>query len=439
MKPFRHSLSGRLVALFVITAIAFVLLVGLSIGSAFRSHFQDTVRPHLLRYLQYIQADIGVPPNFARAEQLAAELDVEIHIHGANGAWSSNHTDLDMTHMNVHRRFTSNDVNFEFGSWNDRDYLVAHLPQYTLALGTTETRERGPWHWRLIPLLVLLVILVLLYHGTRRLFAPIELLKTGLARIGAGDLAYRIDIKRQDEFGKLASSVNRMADDIQRMLDAKRQLLLAISHELRSPLTRAKVAVELLDDAQQRTGLSRDLNEMEKLIEELLETERLTARHDVLNKKRVSLNELAHAVVREAFAGRAIQISVPEHDISAEVDEVRVRLLLKNLLDNALRHTSAGSPAPELRLEYSDHTAVLTIKDHGTGIEQRHLPHLSEPFYRADTARLRETGGYGLGLYLCRVIAEAHGGTLRIDSELGRGTSVRVSLPMENTPNIAPT
>ena len=424
-----RSLSGRLVALFVITAIAFVLLVGLSIGSAFRSHFQDTVRPHLLRYMQYIQADIGVPPNLARAEQLARELDVEIHIHGSGDAWSSVQTALDMTHMKVHRRFTSNNIDFEFAAWNGREYLVAYLPQYTLALGTATTRERGHWHWRVLPLLVLLVILGLLYHGTRRLFAPIDVLKSGLARIGAGDLAHRIDIKRRDEFGELANSANAMADDIQRMLDAKRQLLLAISHELRSPLTRAKVAAELLDDAQQRSGLNRDLNEMEKLIEELLETERLTASHHVLNKKRVSLKQLATAVVNESFAGRMITLVVPERDISAEIDEVRVRLLLKNLLDNALRHTPANAPPPELRLEHSNHTAVFTVKDHGTGIEKQHLPHLTEPFYRADAARLRATGGYGLGLYLCRVIAEAHGGTLQIDSEPGQGTRVRVSLP----------
>ena len=430
MKPHRYSLSGKLVALFVITAIAFVLLVGLSIGNAFRSHFQDTVRPHLLRYMQYIQADIGVPPNLVRAAQLANELDVEIHIHGPDGAWSSSATALDLTHMRVHRRFTSNNVDFEFGSWDDREYLIAHLPQYTLALGTTTTRERGPWHWRVVPLIVLLVILVLLYHGTRKLFAPIEILKTGLARIGTGDLAHRIDIKRRDEFGDLARSVNNMADDIQRMLDAKRQLLLAISHELRSPLTRAKVAIELLDDAQPRTDLARDLNEMEKLIEELLETERLSARHDALNKKPVALNQLARAVANEVFAGRAIKLSVPEHDITAEVDEVRVRLLLRNLIDNALRHTPAGSPSPELHLEQSGRNAVFTVKDHGTGIESQHLPHLSEPFYRADAARLRATGGYGLGLYLCRVIAEAHGGTLHIDSEPGQGTRVRVGLPM---------
>ena len=433
-----RSLSGRLVALFVITAIAFVLLVGLSIGSAFRSHFQDTVRPHLLRYMQYIQADIGVPPNLTRAQRLARELDVEIHIHGSGNAWSSVQPVLDMTHMKVHRRFTSNNIDFEFGSWNGREYLVAYLPQYTLALGTMTTRERGHWHWRVVPLLVLLVILGLLYHGTRRLFAPIEILKSGLARIGAGDLAHRIRIKRRDEFGELANSANAMADDIQRMLDAKRQLLLAISHELRSPLTRAKVAAELLDDAQQRSGLNRDLNEMEKLIEELLETERLTASHNVLNKKRVSLNQLATAVVNELFAGRMIKLVIPEHDITAEVDEVRVRLLLKNLLDNALRHTPADAPVPELHLEQSDRTAVLTVKDHGTGIEQQHLPHLSEPFYRADAARLRATGGYGLGLYLCRVIAEAHGGRLRIDSELGDGTRVRVSLSTSPTPAHAP-
>lgn len=425
-----RSLSGRLVALFVITAIAFVLLVGLSIGSAFRSHFQDTVRPHLLRYMQYIQSDIGAPPNLAHAEQLARELDVEIHIHGADVLWSSSHAGLDMTHMRVHRRFTSNNVNFEFGSWNKREYLVAHLPPYTLALGITSTRERGHWRWRVVPLFVLLVILGLLYHGTRRLFAPIDVLKSGLARIGAGDLAHRIQTKRRDEFGELAHSVNAMAGDIQRMLDAKRQLLLAISHELRSPLTRAKVAAELLDDTQQRSSLNRDLNEMEKLIEELLETERLTASHHALNKKRVSLNQLAQAVIDEVFPGRAIKLIVPEHDMVAEIDDVRARLLLKNLLDNALRHSPTGAAVPELHLEQNDRSAVFTVKDHGTGIEQHHLPHLSEPFYRADAARLRATGGYGLGLYLCRVIAEAHGGTLQIDSEPGRGTRVRVSLPM---------
>lgn len=429
MKLRHHSLSGRLVALFVITAIAFVLLVGFSIGSAFRSHFQDTVRPHLLRYMQYIQADIGEPPNLARAEQLARELDVEIHIHGPAGMWSSTTKALDLTHIQVHRHFASNNVDFEFGTWEDHEYLVAHLPQYTLALGTTSSPERGPWHWRLLPLIVLLVILALLYHGTRRLFAPIETLRAGLARIGGGDLAHRIDIKRRDEFGKLAGSINSMADDIQRMLDAKRQLLLAISHELRSPLTRAKIATELLDDVQQRNDLNRDLNEMEKLIEELLETERLTARHGVLNKKPISLKQLTHSIVHETFGERAIRLITPEHDINAELDEIRVRLLLKNLLDNALRHTPATSPAPELHLQQLDQYAVLTIIDHGTGIEPQHLPHLTEPFYRADAARLRATGGYGLGLYLCRMIAEAHDGTLHIESKPGHGTRVTVKLP----------
>ncbi len=429
MKLF-HSLSGRLVALFVITAIAFVLLVGLSIGSAFRSHFQDTVRPHLLRYMQYIQADIGAPPNLARAEQLARELDIEIHIHGADVMWSSSDAALDMTLMQVHRRFTSNNIDFEFASWNNREYLVAHLPQYILALGISTTRERGHWHWRVIPLIVLLLILALLYHATRRLFAPIEILKSGLARIGTGDLTHRINIQRRDELGELAGSVNSMADDIQRMLDAKRQLLLAISHELRSPLTRAKVAVALLDDAQQRSDINRDLNEMEKLIEELLETERLSAHHGALNKKRVSLTQLARSVLHESFAGHSIRLLAPEHDINAEVDEVRLRLLLKNLLDNALRHTPSASPAPELHLEQREQRAVLSITDHGSGIEAHHLPHISEPFYRADAARLRATGGYGLGLYLCRVIAEAHGGSLHIDSAPGRGTRVQVSLPV---------
>lgn len=113
----------------------------------------------------------------------------------------------------------------------------------------------------------------------------------------------------------------------------------------------------------------------------------------------------------------------------AEADGPRIKLLLKNLLDNALRHTPVGAPPPEVTLEQAPNGVTLTVRNHGTGVAPEHVSHLTEPFYRADPSRRRETGGYGLGLYLCRVIAEAHGGALAIDSAPGRGTNVRVSLP----------
>ena len=115
--------------------------------------------------------------------------------------------------------------------------------------------------------------------------------------------------------------------------------------------------------------------------------------------------------------------------IILEVDASRIKLLLKNLLDNALRH-SPKDKAVTIRLNKTANEVELEVRDEGEGIEPEHLPHLTEPFYRVDPCRQRETGGYGLGLYLCRMIAEAHGGTLAISSQKQQGTTVTMSLPI---------
>jgi len=103
--------------------------------------------------------------------------------------------------------------------------------------------------------------------------------------------------------------------------------------------------------------------------------------------------------------------------------------VVKNLLHNALKYTPAGCAPPELSASRSDTTIEITVRDHGDGIAEEHLAHISEPFYRVDPARRRATGGYGLGLYLSRMVVEAHAGTLRIESVHGDGTRVTVSLP----------
>jgi signal transduction histidine kinase len=258
---------------------------------------------------------------------------------------------------------------------------------------------------------------------------PVSTLITGVRRFGQGELDYRIKLKRRDELGELADNFNEMADDIQQMLDAKRQLLLAISHELRSPLTRARVSLGLIDDDEQTRELGRDLAEMEQLIEELLETERLSSSHRVLNKQLLALDSLIVEVLQEHFATSAIARELPASAVMLELDAPRIKLLLKNLLDNALRHTPEGAPAPEIILRKLDAAVNLTIRDYGEGIAAEHIPFLTEPFYRGDASRQRSTGGYGLGLYLCRVIARTHGGELSIASEVGRGTRVVVTLP----------
>ena len=428
MRRLRHSLSGRLTLLFIGMAVLFVLLVGAGLGRAFHDHFNQTLRPHLQRYIEYIRHDIGVPPDLARAEALSRELPVTIQISGPDGVWVSRGEPVDLSALALRSRGPIGDHRNEYlyGERNRTEYFVLRDGAYTFAFSVPSGKPEYRYLW---PIAALLLVLALLYHATRRLIRPIGDIQAGVERIGAGELEHRIEVSRRDELGDLARSINGMAEEIRRMLEAKRQLLLAISHELRSPLTRAKVAVALLDNPQQRDEITRDLDELARLVEELLETERLSSRHRVLDRRRTSLNALVEEVIASFFAGTEITRTLPAEEVQAEVDSARIKLLLKNLLENAVRYTPPGAAPPEIALSATPEAATLTVRDHGTGIAPEHLPHLAEPFYRADPARRRETGGYGLGLYLCRVIAEAHGGTLAIDSAPGRGTTVRLTLP----------
>lgn len=431
----RHSLSGKLLLLFICIAVLVLLLVGGSMRHVFRGHFEANIRPHLLQYLAYVQQDIGDPPNRQRAKHLSKELNVEILIQDQQGDWSSHGRQLELDKIQIKHHHVVGDTEYVVGNTKyalveikgDDNYFMVDLGEARLFFGIPQ-QERELHIRFLIPLVILLMVLTLLYYATQRLFAPLQTIRSGVQRFGAGELDHRIKLKRRDELGELAQSFNTMADDIQQMLEAKRQLLLAISHELRSPLTRTKVATELLDDAEQRQRLHRELNEIDKLIEELLETERLSTPHRVLNRAPHDLNKLIKQMMDDFYQQKNIQFTPAIEEIVLAVDAARIKLLLKNLLDNALRY-SPSDKAVSISLRKTAHNIELQVRDEGEGIEAEHLSHLTEPFYRVDPSRQRETGGYGLGLYLCRMIVEAHGGKLVIESQKGEGTRITISLP----------
>ena len=123
-----------------------------------------------------------------------------------------------------------------------------------------------------------------------------------------------------------------------------------------------------------------------------------------------------------------LEVDLPDEDRAMHIDKLRIRLLFANIVNNAMRH---GRNRPVVvHVEFSDNEALLQISDSGEGISAEHLKHVKEPFYRVDNSRTRNTGGFGLGLYLCNLIAEAHGGRLLIDSRPGEGTRVSIYLPI---------
>jgi signal transduction histidine kinase len=119
--------------------------------------------------------------------------------------------------------------------------------------------------------------------------------------------------------------------------------------------------------------------------------------------------------------------------VTLEIDQLRLKLLLKNLLDNACLYSIDKQSLIGVNLHHDQKSVSVVVQDRGIGIAAEELPRLTEAFYRPDRARLRDTGGYGLGLYLCKLIAEAHGGEIIIESEPGKGTRVVVKLPLDNS------
>ncbi|MYA30130.1 MAG: HAMP domain-containing histidine kinase [Gammaproteobacteria bacterium] len=277
------------------------------------------------------------------------------------------------------------------------------------------------------------VVFVGCYLAVRRLFYPLEDIRQGTRRIGEGQLEYRIPIRRQDELGRLTQRINRMADQVKGMLDGQRELLLAMSHELRTPLTRARLALEFIHDKDVRSHLEYDLSSMERMITELLEGERLNTQGGRMSRSRVNLNKLMAEVLRGDFPNdrHRVSLSVPPSPAHLSVNAARLRMLVRNLVENALRYNPRDGMPVELSLRMEDGAAVIRVQDHGPGIEPEHLERVTGAFYRADPSRGAGTGRHGLGLYLCRLIAEAHGGEVEVASPPGSGACITARIPGE--------
>lgn len=255
---------------------------------------------------------------------------------------------------------------------------------------------------------MLLAVIGLAYGGIRHLVRPISALAAGAEAFGRGHLNFRVPIWHQDEIGDLAQRFNQMAADIQGMLDGKRALLLAISHELRSPLTRARLHAELVEEGPSKEALLDELAQMRELIAALLESERLGSGHSALQ---LSACEVGALVRETAPAGVTLEMA-PDLP-TLRLDRVRVQLLLRNLIQNALRHNDAARGPVVVRAMPEGTTGIrLSVRDHGPGVPPEALGQLGQPFYRPDEARTRTDGGVGLGLSLCRLVAEAHGSRL---------------------------
>lgn len=422
----RRSLRARLTLLFLLLALAMTLTFVVGMQAVTRSGWQDVAKPLIASYVDRLTAEIGTPPDVAKAQALARSLPLRIRIEGPVVNWSSRPADADDAWRERHRR----DPDRPASTWHPTRVLAdGHRISFGLAsLPRDDAPDDRPRTIGWLTLISMLALVALAYALMRRLLRPIADIRAGAIRYGAGDFSQPIPALAQDELGELAQQVNGMADGLHGLLDAKRQLLLAISHELRSPLTRARLNAELVDEGSARDALLHDLAEMRDLITDLLESERLSDGHAALHTEPTDLNALVRELVATQFAGAGISLALDPALPPTQLDATRIRLLLRNLLDNALRHSAGAAEPPVVETTVEGDASVLTVRDHGPGVDAAQLPLLAQAFYRPDSARQRATGGVGLGLYLCRLIAQAHGGSLQL-RHAEPGLAVELRLP----------
>ena len=436
-----HSLRVRLVALFLLLALAMTVIFVIGMQRALSIGWRDAARPLVMDYVDRLAAELGSPPRIEAAQALVQRLPLSVRISGPQVNWRSNPNEPDYDHPSNYRlRDSPADAN----AWSanaprffERTTVDGHRIRFGLIVQAWHDRPRFiGW----VTLGVLLLLTALAYARVRHLLRPLDAIRAGAQRFGAGDFAKTIPVRhahRPDELGELAVTINTMGADIHQMLEAKRTLLLAISHELRSPLTRARLNTELLpetpDVLQSRAALLRDLGQMRDLVTDLLESERLASPHAALHREPTDLAALVAEVVAALDAetnssSAAVQNLQPQMPM-LQLDRTRMRLLLRNLLDNALRHSVDAARPPEVSLaRTADGVIQIAVRDFGPGVPDDQLSHLAQPFYRPDTARTRTSGGVGLGMYLCRLVAQAHGGSFAVRNAQP-GLEVVVSLP----------
>ena len=280
------------------------------------------------------------------------------------------------------------------------------------------------------------------YPIMRRLTLRLEALQRGVERWGSGDLSARVNTGGRDEIAFLAERFNHAAERIETLMESHKSLLANASHELRSPLARIRMSLELTPLARsspQRMEISRSITELDQLIDEILLASRLDAKQaDAEPFESLDLTGLAAEECARTHAELSAELGPDAggvagssaHSLTVQGSPRLLRRLIRNLLENARRYSTGDVNLELAKLRVGSRTlAVITVHDRGPGVPAAQRERIFEPFYRLPGASERD-GGVGLGLALVKSIAQRHGGTVRCEARPGGGASFIVELPL---------
>jgi signal transduction histidine kinase len=291
-----------------------------------------------------------------------------------------------------------------------------------------------------IGLVIALALAVLISDSIAR---PLRTIGRAARRIADGDYQQRVPVGRPREVGDLALAFNQMAARVAASQQTQREFLANVSHDLRTPLTSIQgfsqaIAEGVTSDPGSAARAAQIIHDeaarLNRMVDSLLDLARIEAHQGAARREPLDLAELLRGTVERLEArlrerGLSLQLDLARDLPRVRGDGDRLAQVFTNLLDNALEHTPSGGTI-RLGAQRAEEGVRVTVQDTGTGIPAADLPHIFDRFYQVDKSRQRgRRAGMGLGLAICRQIVEAHGGTITLASEEGRGTTATVWLP----------
>ncbi len=437
LKKIKVSIFFKLIITVIITLVVMDISI-MMVLNILNSSKPRKIFPHYVRRMErMIVNDIGYPPDTVKARNIAEDLDMNIRFQSRTFNWTTSQDIPTIEEIESSEEFKGKPPpppnqpppeHFAL-SFNGKRYSVIKSPMgiYILQQTLVPIDLFNPELLILLLVCVVSVILVILYFVLRWLFRPLKKLSAAVDEVGKGNFDINVPVETADELGDLANSLNDMASGIKSSMKSKEQLLIDVSHELRSPLTRIKLGLEV---GSPKDKINEDVREMERMITGLLENYRADSEHYKLKIEKIDVAAIIRQVIGEYNGNERVSFTAGAKGESRRVyvnaDYERMKLVLRNVIDNALKYSSGKV---EINLSENKDNVLISVIDKGVGISEEDLKYIFEPFYRSDPSRSRRTGGFGLGLSICKKVMDAHKGKIEISSRVNEGTEVVITFP----------
>ncbi len=338
----RVSIFAKVVVIMLVLAMSLMLMVALFFGMIVHPRIGASADRMLEEYARLVAAG---SPNLEAANDLALRHGLRIRYEGPAGAWA---TDDSLPTIDEFRRRQAAEPDSII--WGRSRRLLSAPDGGTYLFSWEYARGFKVAHDQLLLHLLLFVVAACFVAQVvlRRALRPLRALHEGVARLSEGDLDVVLKNRSRDEFGVLTDAFNQMVRRVKGMIEARDQLLLDVSHELRSPLTRMKVALALLPDGLKKTRMDADVAEMEAMLTELLELERLRDGRGIKTERQDLVLVVREAVEAVGDGPPGVRVTCLEPEILLEIDGDRIRTVLKNLLENAVKYSLPDSRPVEV-------------------------------------------------------------------------------------------